>query len=336
MTTTTLPGDIAQQLIDAAVWAPSVHNTQPWWFGTDGSALTLHADPERRLRAGDPGGRQMLISCGAALFTLRLTARHLGRIPEIRLPDDPDQPGLLAEVTMGARVPATPEEERMYARIRTRRTHRGGFTAEPLPTGLLSALGNQAHIEGAVLRVIADPRARLAMAALSQTAEQIQRMDPDHVAEMARWAPAPGSHRSDGVHDDAYPRRPEHTEPHFATRDFARGLGWGTPAPERPDTPGTASGTVPGVTVVVMTRGDGRQDRLRAGQALQRILLRAAEDGVSAAFHTQALELPELRELIRARLCGGDHPQLILRLGRTRHTVPGVRRPAADVTRERP
>jgi hypothetical protein len=75
--------DCCQALLDAAVWAPSVHNTQPWWFGTRGSRVTLHADTDRRLEVADPNGREMLISCGAALYTLRLAARHLGRHPHV-------------------------------------------------------------------------------------------------------------------------------------------------------------------------------------------------------------------------------------------------------------
>lgn len=61
--------EAARFLIDAARCAPSVHNTQPWWFGTRGSTVTLHADSDRRLQVADPDGREMLISCGAALHT---------------------------------------------------------------------------------------------------------------------------------------------------------------------------------------------------------------------------------------------------------------------------
>src|SRR3954454_18980279 len=90
------PGREALYLTEAAVWAPSLHNTQPWWFGVRGSTVTLHADTDRRLDVADPDGREMLISCGAALFTLRLAARHLGYLPEVRTLPDPDRPGLIA------------------------------------------------------------------------------------------------------------------------------------------------------------------------------------------------------------------------------------------------
>lgn len=46
----------------------------------------------------------MRISCGAALFNLRLAARHLGHLPEVRLLPDPQRPGLLAEVDFSGRA----------------------------------------------------------------------------------------------------------------------------------------------------------------------------------------------------------------------------------------
>ena len=66
----------------AAVWAPSVHNTQPWRFSVGAREISLYADAGRQLMVADPRGREMMISCGAALFTARLALRSLGYIPD--------------------------------------------------------------------------------------------------------------------------------------------------------------------------------------------------------------------------------------------------------------
>jgi hypothetical protein len=320
--------EIAHALVDAATWAPSVHNTQPWWFGTRGSTVTLHADPDRRLDVADPDGREMLISCGAALYTLRLAVRGLGRSPQVEMWSDPERPGLVADVTVGPSQPLTEDEQGMYRQIRHRRTHRGGFRPEDLAPGLLRALRTQAEEEGVMLRVVTDTRARVALAALTEAAEQIERRNPAYCGEMARWAPRPGSRRQDGVSEDAYPQEPERTDPHFAARDFARGHGWGLTGEERQETTG--------VVALLTTRADGRADWLRAGAALQRVLLRASVDGVSAAFHTQALEIPELREVVRSRFCEGGWPQMIMRLGIAGRETRSVRRPPGGVSRPEP
>jgi hypothetical protein len=75
------PEEIARFVVGAAVHAPSVHNTQPWWFGHAGQEISVHADTERRLRVADPHGREMMISCGAALFNIRVALRYLGLVP---------------------------------------------------------------------------------------------------------------------------------------------------------------------------------------------------------------------------------------------------------------
>ena len=72
------PVEVARYVVGEAVWAPSVHNTQPWWFSADPAGLSLYADPARQLAAADRAGREMLISCGAALFTARLALRAAG------------------------------------------------------------------------------------------------------------------------------------------------------------------------------------------------------------------------------------------------------------------
>jgi hypothetical protein len=100
---------IAAYVVAAAVWAPSVHNTQPWWFGAGGQEIGLYADAGRQLMVADPRGREMMISCGAALFTARLALRSLGYIPETSVLPDPGpaaagRPGELAAAGARGRV----------------------------------------------------------------------------------------------------------------------------------------------------------------------------------------------------------------------------------------
>src|SRR5438045_7481333 len=90
------PGQV-DYLIATAARAPSVHNTQPWRFRVGHDAIDLYSDQRRKLRA-DPVGREMLISCGAALLGLRLAVRSLGYQPMVELLPDPARLRLLARV----------------------------------------------------------------------------------------------------------------------------------------------------------------------------------------------------------------------------------------------
>jgi hypothetical protein len=314
--------------VEAAVWAPSVHNTQPWSFAMSGDEISLRADPDRKLRVADPEGRQMLISCGAALFNARIALQELGYEPEVRLLPDPDRALLLATIRPRAGVEPDEHTRLLHAEIERRRTHRAGFTGLPVPEHLIDALINQASAEGAHLTPVRSEVAVRVLAAITSAAQDVQSEDRLFSLEVSRWSRPPGSSREDGVPARSYPGAPRRTVPqHFAQRDYARGHLWGSEGDQR-------ESTATGLVAMLTTPGDCREDWLAAGQALQRILLHASAYGVSAAFHTQALEIHDLREFLRQRLCSREFPQMIMRLGFALDETGSVRRPPSEVSEQ--
>ena len=320
------PSDVTRFVVDTAVNAPSVLNTQPWWFYGTGHEIGLHADEERRLPVADPDGREMMISCGAALFTARVALRCLGFVPAVRVLPEPELGTLLAKIDWSQSVPPAEYEREFFAAIARRRTHQGGFDDQTPPADLVTALRSEAVRENATLQILGDQAQQTALAAIVEAGNFAIRHEAARAKEQATWAPGPGSRRRDGVPVTAYPARPEKVEPRFPARDYARGHGWGLPPAGESPLPRSA-----GVIAILTTSADRPHDWISAGQALQRTLLFATCCGLSTAMHTQPIEIPSLREFIRTEFCNGAYPQLILRFGATSQAEVSVRRSPDDV-----
>lgn len=316
-----IPAGQVDHLVATAARAPSVHNTQPWHFLAREYAIELHADAGRRLHV-DRGGREMLISCGGALFGLRLGIRELGYRPVVDLLPEPSRPGLLARVGLGEPAPVTAEERQMLAALPHRHTHRGPFRPGPLPAGLLPRLQHDALAEGATLALVTDPVMYQRLVTLAAAARRRGMADPVIRAETRRWSRRADATARDGVPAQAFPADGAWPPGRLPQRDFDLGRDIGL----LPD------GGAPALaTAVLITTGDGPADWLRAGQAMHRLLIRAAADWVFASLYTQPLEIPAVRAEIRSRLALPGQAQMLLQFGRSGITRPTARRPAREL-----
>ncbi len=272
---------MSEAVLGIAGRAPSLHNSQPWRFRVGATSIELLLDRSRLLPAIDPTGRESVLSCGAALYSLRLAIAGVGFEPEVRLLPDPVDPTHLATVSLGHGRSARRDEQDMLAAVPRRHTHRQAFLPQDVDRGLLVRLQEAAAGEGATLHLVEQPGARTSIGRLLVTADREQRADPAYRAELAAWTPEPGSIRRDGVPASAYLTSPAGAVPaEFPGRDFSLGRGHGV----SPDD--TQVGIEGPAVAVLTTAGDRTIDWLRAGQALQHVLLLASVDSVYAWFAT--------------------------------------------------
>lgn len=312
----------ARWAIEQAGRAPSIHNTQPWRFRWDGTEIRLYADTSRGLTVTDPEGRELVLSCGAALYNLRLSLRKLGYTGTVTLLPSAREPRLLARVALAETTPADAAERRAYAALTRRHTHRGPFDDRVLSADLAVVLQRAADEEGAQLMYVADPGQRRRVLQLARAAERAMQSDPRVAAEIATWTPTPGTARRDGVPATAYSRNPLRTPDDLPPRDFDQSRGFGMLAPHEP---------APGALAVLITEFDLEPDWVRAGQALERVLITAAERWAFAALHSPLVEVANLRAELRRELCTSGYPQLLLRFGYSPVASSTPRRPVDDV-----
>ncbi|WP_326654266.1 MULTISPECIES: Acg family FMN-binding oxidoreductase [unclassified Streptomyces] len=312
-------------LVKDATAAPSMHNAQPWKFRFFHASNTFHvcSDLERAMPRADPTTRALHLGCAAAMLNLRVAAAHAGWEPATELLPDPADPQLLATIRLTS--PATDENDLapLYPAIRRRHTSRHPFADEEIPQPIKDALSAAALLEGAQLTF---PNAWYAQSLLDlvHDAEGRDAMDPAASEELRRWTrvgAGVADAASDGIPEYAFgPRKRDGKAP---VRDFAG----------RRTVPGRDAAVFENAPQLALlgTVDDRPRDWLLAGQAMERVLLQATLDGLSASLTSNALEWPELRWAVRDPQSAMGFVQMVLRLGYGPSGSETPRRPVYEV-----
>lgn len=308
-------------LLRYAILAPSSHNTQPWIWEIEGDEVVLRADRKRAMPALDPQGRELIMSCGAALQHFCLAIRAFGYAHLVRILPPGDSDDVLARVRLSTPRPPSEDDELLFRFISKRHTHRGAFEDRGLPVELLSSLQQDAMHEGASLFFAQSTDDREEIIELIQRGDLIQNRNPAIRRDVADWM-APSGNRSDGIPARALgigdlvshiaPVAHRLLDRGDAVADKNRKL-----AEEAP------------VLVVLSTMGEGPQAWLAAGQALGRILLRARAADVWASFFSQPVQVNDAWFQLRHMVGVYQFPQLVFRLGYAQ-PVPATPRRTVD------
>jgi hypothetical protein len=300
--------------LQRAIRAPSIHNSQPWRWRIGPRAVNLYADVTRRLTRTDPEGRDLVISCGAALHHLLVALADYGRGARVHRLPDPTRPDHLASLTPAPEVDVD-IDARLAAEIGRRHTDRRPFRSWPVPPEVTGELAEIADRQGLGLEIVTDPRARRRLFRAIEAAAQQQEADPAYLAELAEWSGRPTG-APDGVPGHRAPRAGA-VPGQMPMRAFP-----GSAAPES-----FSSEPESAALLLITTSTDTPLQWLRVGEVTSAILLTATCHSLASSPLTQPLEVGDTRAFLRDRVVRrAAHPQMLLRIGW----------PHADVTSPRP
>ncbi len=306
--------------IALACRAPSVHNSQPWRWRYDARRVQLYADTGRLLPVTDVHGRDLVLSCGAALHHLRVALAASGIGTSVDRTPRPAETALLATIHLSA-LPAVETELRAGAAVIRRRTDRRRFGDWPVPDAFLDEMRAVAEQEGAALRVVdTSAGGRALVLAAMREADRIRQAMSRYTTETAVWTA-----RLTG--DDGIPRANLLADPAGTGDGLARGF----PSGEIEQEPGPDGA----VLLLLGTASDDVLSQLRAGEALSAVLLHATALGLATCPLSQPLELPSTYRQVRDVLLEGRlSPQILVRVGwAPTEPVPSTpRRPVAEVS----
>jgi len=310
--------------LNYAVLAPSDHNTQPWRFRLADDFIEVLADRSRALPVVDPRDRELTISCGAAIYQLRLAIRHFGFTDHVELVPDADRPDLFARVALGESRASTDEDDQRFRAMLKRRSNRAAFEDRVVPRQLVSRLHAAAAEEPVWFHKVAHAEHRGEVANLVAEGDRLQFADQAFRQELARWIRPNGSRLRDGIpgHALGMGRLVSRFAP-LAIRTFDMGssqarkhrrLVLGSP-----------------LLAVLGTAGDDPGAWLEVGQAMAKVHLQACADGLSVSYMNEPIQATDLRPRLRDLLGRMGHPQLLMRFGYGPEAKPTPRRPVSEV-----
>lgn len=313
-------------LLRYAILAPSNHNAQPWLFEIRGVEVLIFADRTRSLPVSDPNDRELIMSCGVALFFLETAARALGFDVSIkRLPHE-HEPDLLAVVSIGKRRENRIGRPELFEAITRRRTNRSRFSDQLLGAATESAIESAASANGVYLTWIRSQSDRERLTHLIGLADREQFEDHAFRRELANWVNPGRTGAPDGLPAKSigFDSPTNYVAP-LLIRTFDLG-------PEK-STIDEALVRSSAAIMILSTAFDQPIDWIQAGEALGATLLTAESLGVNASYLNQACELNELRFRLAEIGSVQAHPQLVLRLGYGMPVSATPRRPLGSVLR---
>lgn len=294
--------------LSLAVRAPSLHNTQPWRWIVTKAGLLLRADRERQLPTTDMDGHGLLVSCGASLQLARIGLRASGWLNEVDRCPEPTDHDLLAKIRPTERVEVTTQVLDQVRAAQRRRSERRPFRDEGVPGWALDELRAAAAEPNVYLDFVVREDERLELAVAATWADRYEQRDQDYRSELAEWIHR-GEDVREGVPSTAIPHRVKggarHTE--VPVRDFEQGIPGQLPVTGDVDEQPALG--------VLFTVTDDTESRLRAGEALARVLVRAEELGLATSLMSQPVDFPGVRERVRVLMSWVDHPHMMLRVG---------------------
>ncbi len=293
--------------VECARLAPTGHNCQPYRFQLGPDYVDVWTDPSRILPVIDPDEREMTMSCGVALFFLRLAFRYRGRCETVEIRPDPLTPHWMARVRLGETTSKNEDDSRLFHAMRRRHTNRLPFFPGAVPDGLPERLIRAAEQEGGCLQVIGTKSERAATARLVGEGVHAQSGSVAFQKEMDGWSPRLRKNGTGDIFHHSAEMRGILTHGDMVVTT----LNGGEFLARREQLLATEAPLL----VMLGTVGDTYHDWLNAGQALARVLLLAAASGVNATYLNHPIQVEHLRPLLQEAIRMQAHPQLLLAMG---------------------
>ena len=281
-----------------AVLAPSSHNSQPWRLVVGDGQVDVYADLSRWLRVADADRRELHISIGCAIENLLVAAAHFGESYSLELFPDAGSADFIGRIRLTHEHMAAPNPPGLFEAIPRRHTNHQPFTSTVVPAALLERLCGVCAEPGVRVHAISNDSPKAAIQDMVVAGTRKEFGDPAFRRELGEWI-------GRGVFGTPRVLAPL-ARLAVAHIDMGRTMA-------RQDAARFAS--APAI-IVVASCADDPPAQVTAGRVVERFWLAAVHAGLALQPVSQPLQVPEVRQHLRAALeIPEPWPQHLFRIG---------------------
>lgn len=310
-------------LLSYATLAPSHYNIQPWNFSIVDGGINLYLDPARIANIVDPNSREVTISCGAAIDSIQVAARHFGFATEVKYADALED-GLIAQIILKQRIAPTSQDNLLFKAIKRRQTNRRWFDDSLVPEKITNRCLKQTQELAVQVTFFEDLQIRSQFASLTEIAVKQQFSQPWYRQELSSWLRPSFKKGTDGMPSFGFFSKHRPTPLAGSLLKFLNTGKQVALLNKQKIIDGSPT------LCVISTENDNASAWLDSGRAMSSVLLTLATAGLSASFMNQAIQLPHLRPQVAGVFNSLASPQLVLRVGCAKNVAWTPRREVQD------
>lgn len=316
-------------LVQSAIFAPSLLNTQPWKFriSEKDNTITVLPDPDRRLDWLDPENRYLCISLGCAVENLIIAAQHAGFQSTVQYQHPPDEKLTTASVHFKTGT-GKQAGGSLYDFIPLRRTNRNMYNRKPVPSEIIDRLNGIGKEPGQNITIYSGATRASEIGRLVMKADFMLLGSHEQRIETLKWTRFNRKEEEkycDGVSFGSTGRL---NVPKWLGRSWMYLFRNGD-SEARHDAKKLKSSSA---LVLFSSEQDNETSWFQTGRVLQRFLLHATAEGLQHAYINSPCEVRQVRDELKKYLHLSTYrPQILLRIGYAQEAAPSVRRPVQDV-----
>ena len=298
--------EVFRSLVDYAVLAPSLYNSQPWKFRVkieeerDEGLIQLFFDRSRSLPFSDSSLKEMYISLGAALENLVVAAEYFKYTPYVSLLPEGEKSDLVANVELMRSL--RKGDEALFKAISERRTNRRPYESRIISDGVMEKLMNVSPV-GLKLQFVSEDQVKDFIASSVREALRYQLRNKEVRDEIYSWIRFPGGKvvdSRDGVMLETF--RPKAVDllnlDSFLVRNIEKLL------KKSP------------VICLLSADVNTRKTQIIGGRTFERLSLVATDLGISIHPVNAAIQVEAYKEQVRdAYMLLDEEPFMLFRMG---------------------